>query len=247
VENARFWPRTSWLVATALTSFALAQGTASADLIDPATIHINGPGGFEQTGPSGVDWVTLPSFNGKFTVENQSGDPHVSVTPWVLVLALPNTSGSISDAITQIGTTAVNITNTSENDLTATTQGGDAYKVLGVTGDQSIKFANFVEADQQVLGISPTSYGMYSFPISSSTFALLEQTPEDFTLTGSLPPGTIIFAYGTGSDGKAYSTAMTNAGVITPFAVTPEPSSMTIAGLGIIGLLAFGLRRRRTK
>jgi MYXO-CTERM domain-containing protein len=251
--------KVAWVAAFALATIVLMQGTASADLLDPPDIHFNGPNGTGglATAGFGTDWVTLPSFTGEFSVEDISNKKGLQITPWHLILALPGTTGAITDSITKIGTTTLTtpIVNSGESTLTATTDGGDAYKLLGVTGSgvpNSIKFVNFVAADQTVVGgPAPTQYGLYDFVISSSTLELLDKVVNNVDISGTLPAGTIIFAYGEGNDGKTYTTAFTNAGVITPNQFTPqptpEPSSIAVAGLGALGLLAYGLRRRRAK
>jgi hypothetical protein len=227
----------------------LAPGLARADLIiptDPADIHVNGPGGFAQSA-GGTDWVTLPTFNGTFNLTDVSNN-QVTISPWHLVIAIPNLTGSILDTITQVGTTSVAIAPAAEITLTAASS-GSAYDALGLSGaPASLSFANFVLADQAVDGgAAPTKYGLYDFAITPASLALLSQVSENVTLGGTLPAGSILFAYGTGDDGKLYSTAFTNAGVITPLAVTPtpEPSTLVSAAAGLVVGAVLGLLRLR--
>jgi hypothetical protein len=219
--------------------FALAM-PARAQLLDPADIHVNGPGGFAQSA-GGTDWVTLPTFNGDFNIEDITNKSGLSISPWTLVIAVPNFTGSLSDTITKIGGTSVSIGAGPEVTLTS----GSAYDALGLSGlDHSVSFTNFVTADQAVAGITPTSYGLYDFTVNSTSLALLDKTLVDVNLSGSLPAGSILFAFGSGSDGKEYATAFTNAGVVSPqTAAVPEPSSLVIASVGILCFLAYGSRR----
>jgi hypothetical protein len=224
-----------------------APATVNADILDPADIHVNGPGGFAQSA-GGTDWVTLPSFNGDFNVEDISNAAGLQITPWHIVLAVPNFSGVLADTITKIGTTSITITPGPEVTLTS----GSAYDALGLSGfhlDNSVSFGNFQLADQAVVGFTPTSYGLYDFTVGSASLALLDKILVDVNLTGSLLPGSIIFAYGSGNDGKEYATAFTNAGVITPFAVTPvpEPSTALVVGLTGICVIPYLILRRHRR
>jgi hypothetical protein len=241
-------------MALVLAALALGQGSVQADLIDPADIHINGPNGVGglPTAGGGTDWVTLPNFNGQFSVQDISNTTNPDpITPWHLILAVPNFSGTLLDNITLIGTTSVTVSPHFVTTLTS----GNAYEALGLpkgTAPASVSFGNFQSADTTVLGgTAPTSYGLYDFTVSAASLALLNKVIDNVDISStqvppvSLPPGTIIFAYGLGGDGKTYSTPFTEAGVITPLAdVVPEPSTLAIAGLGGLGLLVYGLRRR---
>jgi hypothetical protein len=240
------------LACLAVLGVVLSQTGARATLsytnttLDPADIHVNGPGGFAQSA-GGTDWVTLPTFNGDFNVEDISNTAGLSISPWTLVIAVPNFTGTLGDTITKIGTTAVSISAGPEVTLT----GGSAYDALlgphsGL--DASVSFTNFQIADQAVVGgPAPTSYGLYSFAVTPASLALLDKVAVDVNLSGTLPAGSILFAYGAGNDGKEYATAFTNAGVVTPFATSvPEPSS-TLMSVVAVGLLSAGYAWRRRR
>ena len=223
------------------------QAEAGAGMIlaleDPANIHVNGPGGFAQSG-GGTDWVTLPTFTGLFNVGDVA-DNGVTITPWTLILAIPNVTGTIGDSINRIGTTTVHITPNPEVTLTS---GQNVYDALGIPGNNSVSFTNLVAADQTVIGgPAPTAYGLYSFDITLLGLALIGGAgPENVQLGGNLPAGTIIIAAGVGSDNKEYTTAFTNAGVTaTPFAsAVPEPSTFVLAGVGAACLIPLAIWRR---
>jgi hypothetical protein len=205
---------------------------------DPADLHIFSSSSFSQSA-GGTDWTTLPVFDGKFSVEDVS-NKDVSILPWHLVVAVPNFTGLLGDNITKIGTTSVNIGPGPEVTLLS----GSAYSALGISGaPNSVSFNNFVTADAAV-GVTATSFGLYDFSVSGAGLALLNKAQTNLTLGGNLPAGTVIFGYGFDADGTQFSTAFTNAGVIsTQASVVPEPSSFAIAGLGGLGFLGYAARR----
>lgn len=223
-----------------------ASAFAQPEPIDPANLHINGPGGFAQSS-GGTDWVTLPTFNGLFNINDVANNGEV-VSPWHLVVAIPNFTGAITDNITMIGTTSVNIVNDKETTLLA---GQDAYVQLGVPGTglpNSLSFTNFALADKAVIGLpTPTSYGMYDFTVSPLALAVIANgVPDNVQLGGNLPAGSILFAWGLDQNGTTISTAFTNAGVITQqaFAV-PEPSTLIMSLIGMVGFVTFIRRSLR--
>jgi hypothetical protein len=224
----------------------LGGSPARAQTFDPPNLHINGPGGFSQTA-GGTDWVTLPTFNGTFNVEDVSNKTE-TITPWHLILAVPNFTGTLADTVTNVAGTSTSISPFLAGTLLS---GQNAYDVLGVPGSglpNSMSFTNFAIADQAVDGIpTPSSYGLYDFTVTPAALALLPQVIDNVTIGGTVPAGTIIFAWGTDLNGVTYSTSFTNAGVTSLSAPTPEPSTMVIAGLGGLGMLVIGLRSRRNR
>jgi hypothetical protein len=226
----------------------LACGVARADL-DPANLHINGPGGFAQSS-GGTDWVTLPSFAGQFTIQDVAvGDGTVS--PWNLIIAVPNFTGSLTTDITTIGGTTLGTPILSGPEVTLS-PGQDAYVQLGVPGNglpNSMSFTNFALADNAVLGTpTPTSYGLYSFNVPVGDPGIIGGAAAEAILLGggSLPAGSVIFAWGEDARGTTISTAFTNAGVITPFSSSvPEPSTLVIVSLAALCWAPFVYWKRR--
>jgi hypothetical protein len=214
-------------------------GSARADFIDPADLHVTSDGSFSQSA-GGTDWTTLPTFNGTFTVQDVSNNS-VNISPWHIVFAIPNQTGALADLITKIGTTDVNISPGPEVILTS----GSAYDALGLPNGTpgSLSFTNFNIAEA-ALGLPvPTSYGLNDFTIAG--LLLLAKSPLDIQLQGFLPAGTIIFAYGVDGD-TLYTTAFTNAGVITPRSNdVPEPGSMALLVTGLGSVLGIGWFKRR--
>jgi hypothetical protein len=217
---------------------------AKADFTDPPNLHINGPGGFAQSG-GGTDWVTLPTFNGTFSVQDVSNATE-TISPWHLIIAVPNVTGSLADTITKVGTTNVSISPLFDGNFTA----GSVYDALGVTGSgipNSLSIGNFRAAFTAVTGLpAPASYGLFDFTITPTSLALLNGVTENVNLSGLLPAGSVIFAYGTGADGTLFTTSFTNAGVVNPTAV-PAPTAMALAAVGIVCLAPSAYRRRRRR
>lgn len=231
--------------ALAVIALLLAQPPARADL-DPANLHLNGPGGFAQ-GSGGVDWITLPGFTGEFNITDVANNGEV-VSPWHLVIAIPNVTGGLLDNITRFGSvTGLSIGNDGETSLSA---GQDAYARLGVPGNglpNSLSFTNFSLADTTLGLPAPSVFGMFDFTLSPSNLAIVANgIPDDVMLSGTLPAGSILFAWGLDQNGTTISTAFTNAGVVSPLSTAvPEPSTMAIALVGGSAGIAYGLRRRR--
>jgi hypothetical protein len=128
---------------------------------------------------------------------------------------------------------------------------GSVYDALGVTGSgvpDSLSFGNFAAAFTAVTGgPTPTGYGLYDFTIAPTTLALLSGVVDEIDLSGSLPAGSVLFAYGTSDDGTLFTTSFTNAGVVTPQEITPtpEPSTMISAMSAVVILGGIAWRRHR--
>jgi hypothetical protein len=119
----------------------------------------------------------------------------------------------------------------------------NVYSFLGLSGaNKSNSFTNWSAAALAVDGIQATNFGIYVFSLKTSGFA-----GHDYLniQTNLLPEGTFAVAYGR-SDGKAYSTAFTNAGMRdlppAPRAV-PEPMPLVLICLGLFGIAYLTKRK----
>jgi hypothetical protein len=228
-----------------MTALLLAAATAArADFTDPPNLHINGPGGFAQSA-GGTDWVTLPTFNGTFSIQDVSNATE-TISPWHLIIAVPNVTGSLADTITKVGSTSVSISPLFDGNFTA----GSVYDALGLTGSgipNSLSFTNFRSAFTAVTGLpAPSSYGLFDFTVTPTSLALLNGVVDNVNLSGLLPAGSVLFAYGTGVDGTLFTTSFTNAGVVNPTAVA-TPTSLVLAGVGLACLAPSAYRKRRRR
>lgn len=231
-----------WLMVLGLAIFAFAPGTASADLLDPATLHI-GP----NSTPPTADPVQIGN-DGLVTVfQNQGGAKDLNV-PWLVILGIPNVTTTTAEIDLINGSaTGTPVFGTFKTAMTSS----DAYTLLGLTGPNSNSFTNWSAADLSINGITATSFGLFEYSIPVTLGA--KQT--DTFQFANLVPGTFVIAYGETTDKKgnitAYSTPFTEAGLETfhdrEHPKVPEPSTMVIAGLGALGFVAYGLRRRRSK
>jgi len=230
-----------WLmVALGLAILAFAPGIASAQLIDPATLHIGG------TTTSGTGPVQLTTNDGVVTVSQQSGGADPLNVPWLLILGIPNVTTTTA-VITKINgvTESPAISGTFGGSLTSSSV-HDAYGVLGL-GDQatdSNNWTNWSTTDHTINGITATSFGLFKFNIPVT---LTDSSPDTLNF-GNLPVGTFVIGYGETSK-NSYETPFTEAGLTTgngPPSTpnpTPEPSTLAIAGLGALGFVGYSLRR----
>jgi hypothetical protein len=206
-----------------------------------------------DTANSGV--LTFSGAIGVFTtnVTTGSSSPPLGPPPGdnaqldlnTLNISTPN-AGTITIILENAGFVAPTGTLTAQGDIGGTISNGTAIasSFVGTTN-----VVPTLPADQAVGPISappslPASggIGVLALTTSSSSFSNTESATFSNAGTYSLYQE-IVVTFGTG--GGTFSADFANT-VLEPVA-TPEPSTMAIAGLGALGMIGYGLRRRKAK
>jgi len=230
-------PSKRLLIAAALVLglVAFAPGTASAQLLDPATLHING--GTAYLFGSDVHGVS----SGLVSVTQNSGGAGDLNVPWLLILAIPNVTSTTAQitSVNGVGTTI------NPNGTSAIMTNSDIYSVLSNTpgANNSNSFVNLQAADLAIDSISATKFLLVEFNVPATVPG--DGSPVTLQLS-NVPAGTFVVAYG--DDGSLlYSTPFTESGITRDNHITsvPEPSTMALALSGLVGAGFAGLRRLR--
>jgi hypothetical protein len=238
------WRRQAWLTALVVGLLALAPGTATAQIIeDPATLHI-GPNVGNTSDPVQIGTSSL------VTVTQNSGGVGVLDSPWQLILGIPDvTSGA--PTITSVDGTAVSISGTFSGSLTSASGSTDAYTAAGfvMADTNSNNWSNWSGADQSLLGLNPSSFGLFVYNITEPPNLGAKDTVS--LQFDSLSAGTFVIAYGqiaSGSKITVYDTPFTEAGLETgTTSAVPEPSTIALALSGLVGFGLVGVRRFRRR
>ena len=238
------WRKQVWLTAFVVGLLALAPGTASAQLIeDPATLQI-GPNVGNTSDPVQI------GASGLATVTQNSGGVGPLNLPWQLILGIPNAgSGYTAPTITSVNGGATSISGTFKGSLTSASGSTDAYSAAGflMADTNSNNWTNWSGADQSLLKLNPSSFGLFVYDINAS----LGAKGTDNIQFSSLPVGTFVIAYGqivSGTKTTVYDTPFTEAGLETGLtSAVPEPSTIALALSGIVGLGLAGVRRFRQR
>lgn len=239
-------PECSWpnrvLVAVALAYLVLFTGTARADLL---TYNFPAGAPFEFSGgqaPSG-------SLTVQFTDITVSGKDAVSM---VITSALGTNSGmkenldpgkalylNLTDAL--IGTLSFSLTaNTGFSQAASVAQASNSFKADGASGQFDLLFTYSPSTKAFVNGESQT------YQVTSSASGGVDVADFYHATAGQGFYGAI-HVQNTGTNGQGSGwvrPGVPGGGPPNPPGSVPEPSTLAIAGLGALGFLGYGLRRR---
>jgi len=196
------------------------------------------------------------------------GDPNIITGPGSFVIGVAGNftlqdpllvivgvyDGSGTPSITFPGVTSAAVGTYGLTANTANFTSGDAYDVLGLASGGSESFVNWSAADVANGFAAPSSFTLYAFALPTN---LTSGSPITIGESGAAN-GSFIIAYscndGTGTNGPdggcatngdIGQTPFTNSGLLNGgTSSVPEPVTLALLGVGLIGVGLFGLRRR---
>ena len=241
------------------------SGNASAQLLDPADLHVGPGAGTACATGCGADpnTISATAFDIYYNPNIHSSQDPIG-DPFYLIVATPVYTGSTNSPT--VGGTATMYTPYPGGPTTTVSVGGpvsqgemtsgDLYGFIGLGpfANNSFQFVNMVACDTgdaacpnaslggsgaPLFGQTITGYDVFTFSIGTTTFA-----PNDLLdFTGNLPIGSFVAAIGVNAAGdEAWAVPFTESGLVTGTQV-PEPSSLLMLGAGLLGLAVLASRR----
>jgi len=223
-----------YLLATMALVFACTSAARADDIPDP--VGFCAPPATVPTCTTGTGFGNETIAVGSTSIGMEKNGSGTSASPWYLLVAVPNYSGS-APTLSIAGFTEGSTVNSKPFLFGAS---GSIYDLFGLVGDGSMNSGSLFGSNEvAAFGSVPTSFDVFEY---SFTGPFNSWTPYTITVGGSgLSAGTFLAASG-GSN--PFSTPYTTAGLVNgPTVPTPEPSSLTILGAGLLALAALAGRR----
>lgn len=209
----------------AFSALAMADGV-------PSNLQINGGAG-DPNLITGSSFTVLQNDNSASQINNVillfSVPNDTSTTPPAWLASLTSSSGTVGGAFLA-GDLATSPT--CNNNVSGT----DVYSCANLTtqNNNSNSLTNFNIAQLADNGFTAGVYGIYEVTITGANL----DAKGSITISGAIPVGTFVDAYGVSQSGTDYFTPFTESGL-----AVPEPSSLTLLGTGLLALGAFAARR----